>query len=113
MDADFDTLCIAVHVTADDLLPEPAPNARRQLNDAEVVTLAVAQAAMGIRSALSHPSAPSASLGAITLGHAGSWTGRDHGREEGSRNAAPGGVGSTARSERIEGPCGCAAAHGT
>ena len=36
--------------TADDLLPEPAKNARRILTDAEVVTLAVAQAIMGIAS---------------------------------------------------------------
>ena len=39
-------LCCA----ADDLLPEPAKNARRILTDAEVVTLAVAQAIMGITS---------------------------------------------------------------
>ncbi len=50
MDADLDSLCTAVYVTADDLLPTSAPNARRQLNDAEVVTLAVAQVAMGIPS---------------------------------------------------------------
>jgi len=50
MDADLDTLCIAVYVTADDLLPEHAPNARRALADAEVVTLAVAQCVMGIPS---------------------------------------------------------------
>jgi len=50
MDADLDTLCIAVYVTADDLLPEARPNAARQLTDAEVVTLAVAQVAMGIPS---------------------------------------------------------------
>jgi Transposase DDE domain len=50
MDADLDTLCTAVYVTADDLLPDKAPNARRRLNDAEVVTLAVAQAVMGIPS---------------------------------------------------------------
>jgi len=50
MDADLDSLCTAVYVTADDLLPARAPNARRELNDAEVVTLAVAQAVMGIPS---------------------------------------------------------------
>ena len=50
MDADLDALCTAVYVTADDLLPAGAPNARRVLNDAEVVTLAVAQAVMGIPS---------------------------------------------------------------
>ena len=50
MDADLDSLCTAVYVTADDLLPEPAPNARRKVTDAELVTLAVAQAVMGIPS---------------------------------------------------------------
>jgi len=48
--ADLDLLLIAVFCTADDLLPEPARNARRILTDAEVVTLAVAQAIMGISS---------------------------------------------------------------
>ncbi len=48
--ADLDLLLIAVFCTADDLLPEPAKNARRILTDAEVVTLAVAQAIMGITS---------------------------------------------------------------
>jgi hypothetical protein len=48
--ADLDLLLIAVFCTADDLLPEPAENARRILTDAEVVTLAVAQAIMGITS---------------------------------------------------------------
>jgi hypothetical protein len=50
MDADLDTLCIAVYCTADDLLPEPPGNARRMVTDAEVVTLCVAQAIMGIPS---------------------------------------------------------------
>lgn len=50
MDADLDSLCTAVYVTADDLLPSRPANARRSLNDAEVVTLAVAQAVMGIPS---------------------------------------------------------------
>ena len=50
MDADLDTLCIAVYCTADDLLPEPPGNARRLVTDAEVVTLCVAQAIMGIPS---------------------------------------------------------------
>jgi hypothetical protein len=48
--ADLDLLLIAVFCTADDLLPEPAKNARRILTDAEVVTLCVAQAIMGISS---------------------------------------------------------------
>jgi hypothetical protein len=38
MRADLDLLCIAVYCTADDLLPQPKPNARRRLTDAEVVT---------------------------------------------------------------------------
>jgi hypothetical protein len=48
--ADLDLLLIAVFCTADDLLPEPVKNARRILTDAEVVTLCVAQAMMGINS---------------------------------------------------------------
>lgn len=44
--ADLDSLLTAVFCTADDLLPEGASNARRSLTDAEVVTLAVAQALM-------------------------------------------------------------------
>jgi hypothetical protein len=50
MDADLDLLCTAVYCTADDLLPERAGNARRMVTDAEVVTLCVAQAIMGIPS---------------------------------------------------------------
>lgn len=50
MDADLDTLCITVFCTADDLLPERRRNARRRVTDAEVVTLSVAQAIMGIPS---------------------------------------------------------------
>ena len=50
MDADLDLLLIAVYVTADDLLPEKPENAKRILTDAEVVTLCVAQAIMGIPS---------------------------------------------------------------
>jgi hypothetical protein len=48
--ADLDLLLIAVFCTADDLLPQRAKNARRMLTDAEVVTLCVAQAIMGIPS---------------------------------------------------------------
>jgi hypothetical protein len=48
--ADLDTLCTAVYCTADDLLPERPGNARRRVSDAEVVTLCVAQAIMGIPS---------------------------------------------------------------
>lgn len=50
MHADLDTLCTAVYCTADDLLPERPGNARRRVSDAEVVTLCVAQAIMGIPS---------------------------------------------------------------
>jgi hypothetical protein len=48
--ADLDLLLIAVFCTADYLLPKRAKNARRMLTDAEVVTLCVAQAMMGIPS---------------------------------------------------------------
>lgn len=50
MDADLDTLCTVVYCTADDLLPEARRNARRRITDAELVTLCVAQAIMGIPS---------------------------------------------------------------
>jgi Transposase DDE domain len=50
MDADLDTLCTVIYCTADDLLPEARANARRRLTDAELVTLCVAQAIMGITS---------------------------------------------------------------
>jgi hypothetical protein len=50
MDADLDLLCIHVYCTADDLLPQRPPNWRRELTDAEVVTLCVAQVMMGIPS---------------------------------------------------------------
>jgi hypothetical protein len=48
--ADLDLLLIYVFCIADDLLPERPENARRSLTDAEVVTLCVAQAIMGITS---------------------------------------------------------------
>jgi hypothetical protein len=48
--ADLDLLLIAVFCTADDLLPDRAGNGRRRITDAEVVTLCVAQAIMGIAS---------------------------------------------------------------
>jgi hypothetical protein len=50
VDADLDLLLTTVFVTADDLLPERAKNAARRVTDAEVVTLCVAQAIMGIPS---------------------------------------------------------------
>jgi DDE family transposase len=50
MHADLDTLCTTVYCTADDLLPERPRNARRRVTDAEIATLCVAQAIMGIPS---------------------------------------------------------------
>jgi len=50
VDADRDLLLTTVFVTADDLLPERQRNAARRVTDAEVVTLCVAQAIMGIPS---------------------------------------------------------------
>jgi hypothetical protein len=50
MHADLDLLCISVYCTADDLLPARTRNQRRKLTDAEIVTLCVAQALMGIPS---------------------------------------------------------------
>ncbi|HEX2288070.1 MAG TPA: IS982 family transposase [Gaiellaceae bacterium] len=50
MHADLDLLLTAVFCAADDLLPEKPGNARRRVTDAEVVTLCVAQAVMGIGS---------------------------------------------------------------
>jgi len=48
--ADLDLLLTAVFATTDDLLPWRRRNARRSVTDAEVVTLAVAQAMMDIAS---------------------------------------------------------------
>jgi hypothetical protein len=48
--ADLDLRLTAAFVTADDLLPERRRNAMRSVTDAEVVTLAVAQAMMNISS---------------------------------------------------------------
>ena len=50
MHADLDTLCTTVYCTADDRLPTRPGNARRRVTDAEVATLCVAQAIMGIPS---------------------------------------------------------------
>jgi hypothetical protein len=50
MDADLDLLLTAVFVTADDLLRARQNNAARSVVDAELVTLCVAQAIMGIPS---------------------------------------------------------------
>jgi hypothetical protein len=48
--ADLDLLLIAVFCTADDVLPKRAGNARRRITDAEVITLCIAQAMLGIAS---------------------------------------------------------------
>jgi hypothetical protein len=48
--ADLDLLLIAVFCTADDLLPAKAANARRRITDAEVITLCIAQAMLGVSS---------------------------------------------------------------
>jgi hypothetical protein len=48
--ADLDLLLTAVFCAADDLLPTRAKNARRRITDAEVITLCVAQAVLGISS---------------------------------------------------------------
>jgi hypothetical protein len=48
--ADLDLLLLVVYCIADDFLPERAGNARRRVTDAEIVTLCVAQAIMGITS---------------------------------------------------------------
>ena len=48
--ADLDLLLTAVFATADDLLPWRRSNARRSVTDAEVVTLAVAQAIIDVPS---------------------------------------------------------------
>jgi hypothetical protein len=48
--ADLDLLLTAVFCAADDLLPQRRANARRRITDAEVVTLCVAQALLGISS---------------------------------------------------------------
>jgi len=48
--ADLDLLLTAVFCAADDSLPKRPGNARRRITDAEVITLCVAQAVMGIAS---------------------------------------------------------------
>ena len=48
--ADLDLPLTAVFCAADDLPPARAKNARRRITDAEVITLCVAQAVLGISS---------------------------------------------------------------
>ena len=50
MDADLDLLLTVVYCIADDFLPKAAGNARRKIADAEIITLCVAQAIMGMPS---------------------------------------------------------------
>jgi hypothetical protein len=50
MDADLDLLLTAVYCMTDDFLPRRPGNARRRITDAEVITLCVAQAMLGIPS---------------------------------------------------------------
>src|SRR4051812_50136834 len=48
--ADLDLLLTTVYCAADDVLPRRAGNARRRVTDAEIVTLAVAQAVLDVSS---------------------------------------------------------------
>lgn len=50
MDADLDLLLTVVYCIADDFLPRRAFNARWRVSDAEIITLCVAQAIMGVPS---------------------------------------------------------------
>jgi hypothetical protein len=50
MDADLELLLTVVYCISDDFLPRRARNARRQVSDAELITLCIAQAIMGIPS---------------------------------------------------------------
>jgi Transposase DDE domain len=50
MDADLDLLLTVVYCIADDFLPKRSGNARRRVTDAEIITLCVAQAIMGVPS---------------------------------------------------------------
>jgi hypothetical protein len=50
MDANLDLLLTVVYCITDDFLPKRVGNARRRVTDAEIITLCVAQAIMGIPS---------------------------------------------------------------
>jgi hypothetical protein len=50
MDADLELLLIFVYCIAEDFLPRGPENARRKITDAEIVTLCIAQAIMGLPS---------------------------------------------------------------
>jgi Transposase DDE domain len=50
MDANLDLLLTVVYCIVDDFLPQRPGNARRRVTDAEVITLSIAQAIMGVPS---------------------------------------------------------------
>lgn len=50
MDANLDLLLTVVYCITDDFLPKRARNARRKITDAEIISLCVAQAMMGVPS---------------------------------------------------------------
>jgi hypothetical protein len=50
MDANLDLLLTVVYCMTDDFLPACAGNARRRITDAEIITLCLAQAIMGVPS---------------------------------------------------------------
>jgi hypothetical protein len=50
MDANLDLLLTVVYCMTDDFLPKRAGNARRRITDAEIITLCLAQAIMGLPS---------------------------------------------------------------
>jgi hypothetical protein len=50
MDANLDLLLTVVYCIVDDFLPKRPGNARRRVSDAEIITLSIAQAIMGIPS---------------------------------------------------------------
>ena len=62
MHTDLDTLCITVHCTADDLLPEKPGNARRRITDAEIATLCLARAIMGSPPIVASSRSPASAL---------------------------------------------------
>jgi hypothetical protein len=50
VDANLDLLLLVVYCIVDDFLPKRPGNARRRITDAEIITLSIAQAIMGIPS---------------------------------------------------------------
>jgi hypothetical protein len=47
LNADLDTVCIAVHRRADDLVPRATADPRRELTDAEAIAFATIQVILG------------------------------------------------------------------